>query len=95
MDQLGRLIGEAFIENKLIHGSTTNENIEAMIAAAAPHVTGMKLLGAGGGGFALFISPDSSSATSLRNLLSAKFEDDRARLVAWQLNKVGLQVTVS
>jgi galactokinase/mevalonate kinase-like predicted kinase len=95
MDRLGRLIGEAFVENKLIHSSTTNENIEAMIAAAAPYVMGMKLLGAGGGGFALFLSPDDSSAISLRNLLSANFEDDRARLVDWQLNKVGLQVTTS
>jgi galactokinase/mevalonate kinase-like predicted kinase len=95
MDRMGRLIAEAFTQNKHIHGSTTNENIEAMVAACAPHVTGVKLLGAGGGGFAFFLSPDTAAAAALRGLLAGNFEDDRARLVDWQLNKKGLEVTVS
>jgi len=92
---LSRVIAEAFQENKLIHPSTTNEEIDAVVQATAPFTSGMKLLGAGGGGFALFVSPDASSARSLRRVLAESFEDDRARLVDFSLNKKGLEVTVS
>ncbi len=95
LGRLSRVIAESFRENKLVHASTTNDEIEAVIAATAPFTSGMKLLGAGGGGFALFLSPDTSAARSLRSLLSERFENDRARLVDFSLNKVGLEVTVS
>jgi galactokinase/mevalonate kinase-like predicted kinase len=92
---LARIIGESFKENKLIHASTTNEEIEAMIAATSPHYSGMKLLGAGGGGFGLFVSPDAEGAKRLRSILVDRFENERARLVGFSLNKTGLEVTVS
>jgi galactokinase/mevalonate kinase-like predicted kinase len=93
--QLSHVISESFRENKLIHGSTTNNEIDAVIDATASSFNGMKLLGAGGGGFALFISPDAARARSLRSLLSERFENERARLVDFSLNKKGLEVTVS
>ena len=93
--RLSRVIGESFKENKLIHQSTTNEEIETVIQATSPFFSGMKLLGAGGGGFALFFSPDGSKARTLRSLLSERFENERARLVDFSLNKKGLEVTVS
>jgi galactokinase/mevalonate kinase-like predicted kinase len=94
-ERLAGIIGESFQENKLIHSSTTNEEMEAMIAATSPYFVGMKLLGAGGGGFALFVSPHAEAARSLRSLLAARFENERARLVDFSLNKIGLEVTVS
>ncbi len=66
-----------------------------MIAATSPYFDGMKLLGAGGGGFALFLSPDPAAAKALRALLAERFENERARLVDFSLNKIGLEVTVS
>jgi fucokinase / fucose-1-phosphate guanylyltransferase len=95
LGRLGKVISESFRENMLIHPSTTNEEIEAVVHATAPFTSGMKLLGAGGGGFALFVSPEVSSARSLRSLLAERFENDRARLVDFSLNKKGLEVTVS
>jgi galactokinase/mevalonate kinase-like predicted kinase len=95
LDRLGAIIEESFRENKLIHASTTNPGVDALVDAAAPYCRGMKLLGAGGGGFALFMSPDRRKAEELRALLAKGFEDDRARLVDFSLNKSGLQVTVS
>lgn len=92
---LGRIVGESFRENKLIHASTTNEMIDELAAETAKYSLGMKLLGAGGGGFALFLSPDEKARTELRALLKDRFEDERARLVDFSLNKIGLQVTVS
>jgi galactokinase/mevalonate kinase-like predicted kinase len=66
-----------------------------MIAATSPYYSGMKLLGAGGGGFGLFVSPDADSARRLRSVLVERFENERARLVDFSLNKKGLEVTVS
>jgi galactokinase/mevalonate kinase-like predicted kinase len=95
LDRLGRIVGESFRENKLVHESTTNAEIEAMVAATRPFCSGMKLLGAGGGGFAFFVSPEAEAARRLRALLASRFEDERARLVDLSLNKIGLEVTVS
>ncbi|MGA2612688.1 MAG: L-fucokinase [Spirochaetia bacterium] len=95
LDRLSRVIAESFQENRLVHPSTTNDEIEGVIRETTPYTSGMKLLGAGGGGFALFVSPDVSSARHLRSLLSQEFENDRARLVDFSLNKKGLEVTVS
>ncbi len=95
LDLLARIVGESFKENKLIHRSTTNADMDAMTGATAEFWTGMKLLGAGGGGFAFFISRDEEAASKLRTILAERFEDERARLVDFQLNKKGLEVTVS
>lgn len=92
---LARIVGESFKENKLVHASTTNEEIETMIAATSSHYAGMKLLGAGGGGFGLFVSRDAEEAKRLRSILVERFENERARLVDFSLNKTGLEVTVS
>jgi galactokinase/mevalonate kinase-like predicted kinase len=95
LEDLSRIIGESFRGNKLIHASTTNEEIEAMITATSPYFSGMKLLGAGGGGFGFFVSPDADAAKRLRSVLEKRFENERARLVDFSLNKTGLEVTVS
>ncbi len=95
LDALARVVDASFRENKLIHESTSNEQVEAMMAAARPHVSGAKLLGAGGGGYAFFVSPDAESARRLRKVLAEDFEDERARLVDFSLNERGLETTVS
>jgi galactokinase/mevalonate kinase-like predicted kinase len=92
---LGDIVDESFRENKLIHASTTNADIDALVATTKPYCRGMKLLGAGGGGFAFFMSPDRRAAEKLRETLTKDFEDERARLVDFGLDKRGLQVTVS
>jgi galactokinase/mevalonate kinase-like predicted kinase len=92
---LADVLDASFRENVLIHESTSNPDLDRLIARARPHYRGMKLLGAGGGGFALFVSETPAAADHLRDLLRSEFEDERARLVEFTLNKVGLEVTVS
>lgn len=92
---LARVVGKSFEENKLIHASTSNEFIDALESETRQYYSGMKLLGAGGGGFALFLSPDEKAAETLQSVLASRFEDDRARLVDFSLSRNGLQVTVS
>jgi galactokinase/mevalonate kinase-like predicted kinase len=94
-DALGEVIALSWAANRRIHASTTNEEVEELLAAALPHVAGVKLLGAGGGGYALFLSPDVRQAEALRALLCARFENERARLVDFSPSTRGLEVSVS
>lgn len=91
---MARLVAESWEANKHIHRSVTNEDVEDLLGATKPYYTGAKLLGAGGGGYCLFISETQEQATALRTMLSAR-RHDSARLVGFSLNREGLQVSVS
>lgn len=92
---LARNFWKSWLANKLMHPSTTNDDIENLLKACRPYFLGMKLLGAGGGGYALFASETERQAEELRTVLSKQFEDERARIVEFSLNQTGLQVSVS
>jgi galactokinase/mevalonate kinase-like predicted kinase len=95
-DALSRVIAESWRANKLIHESTTNDEIEALLDATRAHWSGVKLLGAGGGGFALFFSPTLTEAERLREVLNNhSHSSETARLVDMSLSKTGLEVSVS
>jgi galactokinase/mevalonate kinase-like predicted kinase len=93
VESLGKVIGQSWEANKLIHPSTTNEEVEALLRDLSGY-SDMKLLGAGGGGYALFLSDSARDAQRLRDRLSA-MNHERARLVEMSVNPQGLQVTVS
>lgn len=95
LSRLARVIAGSWQANKLIHASTTNDEVERMLTGTASHYSAVKLLGAGGGGFALFVSESREQADALRSTLRARFENQRARVVDFALNREGLQVTVS
>jgi galactokinase/mevalonate kinase-like predicted kinase len=91
---LARVLKASWEANKLMHESTTNDEVEALLGRVEGLYAGMKLLGAGGGGFAVFMSESAKQADRLRAAL-ARLENDRARMVAMSLNAHGLQVSVS
>ena len=95
LDEVAAIVSASWAANKRIHPSTTNDEVEALLARTSPHWSGAKLLGAGGGGYALFVSPAQGPAERLREILQKEFENDRARLVEMALNPVGLAVSVS
>lgn len=98
IDRLAWVIDESWKQNKLIHPSTSNEEIDEMLSMVRGYYTSQKLLGAGGGGFAFFISRDAYWAERLREALviaSTAAGNKRARVVDMSLNQSGLQVTVS
>ncbi len=92
---LAAILQDSWNANKLMHPSTTNDEVEKLINETKPYYLGMKLLGAGGGGYALFASGSVADADMLKELLVRKFENDRARIVDFNLNNMGLRVTVS
>jgi galactokinase/mevalonate kinase-like predicted kinase len=94
-DALGDVLALSWAANQRVHPSTTNDEVEEILAATRAHVRGVKLLGAGGGGYALFLSPDLREAEAVRDVLRRRFENERARLVDFSLSSVGLEVSVS
>jgi galactokinase/mevalonate kinase-like predicted kinase len=92
---LADVVALSWAANKRIHASTTNEEVEEILAATRPQFRGVKLLGAGGGGYALFLSPDRRAAEAVRDVLRRRFENERARLVDFSLSTCGLEVSVS
>ncbi|HVO10039.1 MAG TPA: L-fucokinase [Vicinamibacteria bacterium] len=92
---LAEVLSLSWAANKRIHPSTSNEEVDAMLEATLAHVGGVKLLGAGGGGYALFLSPTPGDAEAVREILCRRFENARARLVDFGLSTCGLEVSVS
>lgn len=95
LETLGPLLRLSWEANKRIHPGTTNPDVEALLARTARWTIGAKLLGAGGGGYALLLAADEAGADATRNLLRKEFENNRARIVDFTLNTTGLQVSVS
>ena len=93
--RLARIVAESWKANTLIHPSSTNEEVDELLAATSRYTAGVKLLGAGGGGYALFASPTAEKAEELRELLRIRFENERARIVDFTLNDTGLKTSVS
>jgi galactokinase/mevalonate kinase-like predicted kinase len=94
LHQLADVVAESWEANKRIHASVTNDEVEELLRLTRPHYRGAKLLGAGGGGYCLFISENPAQAARLRQALGA-IDHDSARIVDFSLNTEGLQVSVS
>ncbi|MFC1585453.1 L-fucokinase [Fibrobacterota bacterium] len=94
-EALSQCVNQSWEANKLMHSGATSKQVEALLEETRSCYTSVKLLGAGGGGFALFFSRDPGQAEKLKALLRRKFENDKARIVDFQLNQQGLKVSVS
>ncbi len=93
---LCRVVRGSWKGNNLIHESTSNEEIEAMLSETSRHWSAVKLLGAGGGGYAMFLSESVDAADRLRDVLTTRSSvSDAARLVDFALSRTGLEVSVS
>jgi galactokinase/mevalonate kinase-like predicted kinase len=94
-ETMAEILALSWEANKRVHPSSTNAEVEEILAATREHHAGAKLLGAGGGGYALFASPDPAHAEALREILRQRFENHRARLVDFSLSTCGLEVSAS
>jgi galactokinase/mevalonate kinase-like predicted kinase len=92
---LARVLSDSWKANKLIHPSTTNPEVEELLISTQPNWHGMKLLGAGGGGYALFASPTEKASDELKGVLDTWSGNGGARIVDFGLDNEGLVVTVS
>lgn len=81
--------------NQALDSGTNPPEVAHMIESIAPHVSALKLAGAGGGGFMYLIAKDATHAQQLRKQLESDPPNDRARFVNMSISTGGLQVTRS
>ena len=90
----GELIDLAWNLNKRIDPDSTTDTIEAILETIASHISGAKLLGAGGGGFLLIAGKSPADAAAVRRILETNPPNDRARFFDFAVSDEGLAVTV-
>ena len=95
IEQFGRLLDEAWGLKKGLDPESTTPVIEAILERVKGHIFGATLLGAGGGGFLLLVCRSSGDAAKVREMLSRKPPNLRARFFDFDVNEAGLVVTVS
>ena len=78
---------------KRLCGTVTNEAIESLLRRVRPHVHGMRISGAGSGGFLLMICKTPQDAAQVRAQLEKDPLNERARFFEFGVNHAGLEVT--
>lgn len=91
--RFGALVEAAWGLKKDLDPDSTNAVIESVLDSARPRLAGATLLGAGGGGFLLFVSGSAADAAAVRSGLESAPPNDRARFFDFRVSEDGLIVT--
>jgi galactokinase/mevalonate kinase-like predicted kinase len=91
--EFGSQVNRAWELQKRLCGTVTNETIESLLARVKPHVHGMRISGAGSGGFLLMICKSAQDAAEVKAALSRDPPNPSARFFDFEINQAGLEVT--
>lgn len=94
-EEMGRLVGRTWKQNKLLDTGTNPERVEAIIRRVQDYCWGCKLPGAGGGGFLYMVTKDPEAAARIRKILLEHPVNNCARFVEMSLSGKGLQISRS
>lgn len=92
---LGGAIATSWELNQRLDAGTNPPSVQAILDQVGDYLAGAKLLGAGGGGFMLFVAKDAEAARRLRAKLTGHPPNAKARFVDLRVSATGLQVTRS
>ncbi|XP_058104866.1 bifunctional fucokinase/fucose pyrophosphorylase isoform X2 [Magnolia sinica] len=84
LDELGEIMLEAWRLHQELDPYCSNEFVDRFFAFADRFCCGYKLVGAGGGGFALLLAKDGNSAKELRQLLEEASDFD-VKVFSWSV----------
>ncbi len=93
MAGLGAGLDAAWELQKRLCGVVTNPEIESLLRRVRPHVHGMRISGAGSGGFLLLVCKSPQDAGEVRARLEQEPLNPRARFFEFSVNHAGLEVT--
>jgi len=80
LDTLGELVGQHWQVNKRMDPGSSNAFIDSLFELCDPYLSGAKLAGAGGGGFAIMIAKDADAAIALEERLRLLYPDGPVRM---------------
>lgn len=84
IDELGEIMSEAWRLHQELDPHCSNEYVDRLFSLADPYCSGYKLVGAGGGGFALVLAKDADRSKELRQLLEADSSFD-VKIYDWSV----------
>ena len=90
LDAFGALVARHWEINKRMDPGCSNPFIDDLLALCAPYLSGAKLAGAGGGGFALMVARDAAAAQELGEVLGRRFRGAEAGLWGCAIASPGL-----
>ncbi len=93
--KMGQLVGKTWQQNKDLDSGTNPPEVEAIIRRVSDLCLGLKLPGAGGGGFLYMIAKDPEAASRIQRILADHPINDRARFVEMKLSQSGQQISRS
>ena len=93
--QLGKLVGKTWNQNQLLDSGTNPAQVQAIIEKVQDLCLGLKLPGAGGGGFLYMVAKDPAAALRIREILTTERPNERARFVDMTLSHTGMQLSRS
>ena len=94
-NEMGRLVGTSWEQNKHLDSGTNPAQVEAVINQIKDYCLGYKLPGAGGGGYLYMIAKDPEAAACIRTILLENPLNSCARFVDMNLSDKGLQISRS
>ncbi|XP_028779835.1 bifunctional fucokinase/fucose pyrophosphorylase isoform X2 [Neltuma alba] len=83
-DELGEIMLEAWRLHQELDPFCSNESVDRLFSFAAPYCCGYKLVGAGGGGFALLLAKHAEAAKQLRHRLQTEKQFD-VKIYDWKI----------
>lgn len=89
-----RCVSECWRQNNALDPDSTNPEVERIIEMVRPFAGGLKLLGAGGGGFMLICANSAQDADKIRLVLNDNPPNNKARFFDYSINNAGLTVSV-
>ncbi len=89
----GQYVNAAWELQKRLCGEVTNDEIESLLDRVRPHVHGMRISGAGSGGFLIMICKSRQDADQVRDILEKNPLNERSRFFDFEINNAGLEVT--
>lgn len=89
----GECLDSAWALQKRLCGTVTNPAIEGLLGRVRPFVHGMRISGAGSGGFLLMVAKSPGDAARIRQTLEDNPMNERSRFFDFEVNNAGLEVT--
>jgi galactokinase/mevalonate kinase-like predicted kinase len=81
--------------NQRLDAGTSPPAVQAILEQVRDYLGAAKLLGAGGGGYLLLLAKDDSAALQIKQSLTHRPPNPRARFVEFTVSNTGLQLTRS
>ena len=89
----GASLDHAWELHKKLCGNVSNPAIDELFARLRPYVHGLRIPGAGSGGFLLMVAKSPADAARIRQMLNDRPHNDRSRFFDFEVNNAGLEVT--